>query len=90
MKAVLALLAAALAMGGCATSPETDRQLGSSLRQLRAAQVLAPGAGQRAAVVAGIDAEAARSIYDNYQRSYRSPERTVNNGSTVGAGIGSR
>jgi type IV pilus biogenesis protein CpaD/CtpE len=77
---------ACLALSGCtATTPQVDRNLGSSLRLLQAQQVAVPEAGLQPQSVAGLDGKAAKSGYDQYLRSYRAPEPTTN---TFSIGIG--
>lgn len=82
-------IAAALAVAGllsaCATSPRLDRQFGERLRAVKAQQTLDPQAGRNTAPVTGMDAQAAKSAYDSYQRSFASPEQQ-NSGFTIGSG----
>lgn len=72
----LALLAAGL--GACAPTPRLDRQFGDSVRLARAQQTLHPRAGDNGDPVAGLDAQAAMSVHDAYQRSYAAPEQQRN------------
>lgn len=79
----LALLAAGL--GACSLTPRVDRQFGDSVRLARAQQTLNPQARYNRDPVSGLDAQAAKSVYDNYQRSYATPEQQQN-GFTIGLG----
>lgn len=84
------LLALALAtlLGGCAQTPRLDSQFGQSLQQLRRQQTLDPQAGQQRRNVSGMDADSAGAAYDNYVRSYRTPEKQ--NNFTIGTGGSTR
>ena len=80
------LLAAVLAtLAGCATSPRIDRQFGDSLRLAKVQQTMYPDAGRERRAVTGLDATAAQSAYDSYQRSFASPEQSSNS-LTIGVG----
>jgi type IV pilus biogenesis protein CpaD/CtpE len=81
---VLLMLALAC-LGGCAQTPRVDQQFGSSVRLALAQQTLNPQARNNRSPVNGLDAQAAKSVYDNYQRSYASPEQQQNN-FTIGVG----
>ncbi|MYN30743.1 pilus assembly protein [Duganella levis] len=81
---VLLVLAAAC-VGGCALSPRVDQQFGSSVKLALAQQTLNPQARDNRSPVNGLDAQAAKSAYDNYQRSYASPEQQQN-AFTIGVG----
>jgi len=90
--AIAALAATAIAaasLGGCAMSPRLDRQFGSSVRFAQSQQTLNPQAKNNRDPVGGMDAAAARSAYDNYQRSFAAPE-AQSTGFSLGAGAGSR
>lgn len=81
------LLAASLTLllGGCAQSPHLDSAFGDSVRLVKAQQTLNPDAARHRAPVMGLDGPAARSAYDNYQRSFASPE-PQSNGFTISSG----
>lgn len=65
------LLLAALA--GCASrSPRLDQQFGTAARTSVQQQILHPGVPASQSV-AGMDGAAAKSAYDNYQKSFREP-----------------
>ena len=71
-----AVLACALAAALCAcrsTTPRLDREFGQAVRLATAQQVLDPAAARNARAPAGIDGQAAKSAYDNYQKSFREP-----------------
>lgn len=70
----LAGLVAMLALAGCSLSPHYDRQFGSSVQQALAQQTLNPQAGSNRSPVSGMDGKAAESVYENYQKSFRTPE----------------
>ena len=80
-------LLAAAALAGCALTPRFDRDFGQSVRQATAAQTLDPQAGRTPRPVTGIDGASAALIYDNYQKSYRTPE---SQGSSLTTGSGMR
>jgi hypothetical protein len=82
---IAAALAVAGLLGACATSPRLDRQFGDRLRQVKAQQTLDPQAGRNTAPVNGMDAPAAKSAYDSYQRSFATPDQQ-NSGFTIGSG----
>jgi hypothetical protein len=73
---MLSLLAASLA--ACSLSPRIDRQFGSSVKLALAQQTLNPQARNNRSPVNGMDAQAAKSAYDSYQRSYAQPEQLQN------------
>jgi hypothetical protein len=73
---LLTLLAASL--GACSMTPRVDRQFGSSVKLALAQQTLNPQARNNRDPVTGLDAQAAKSVYDNYQRSYATPEQQQN------------
>lgn len=73
------LLACALAVSsiGCASrTPYLDAQFGQAVQRLKAQQTLNPQAATNADPGVGVDAQAAKSGYDVYQKSYRAPEPT--------------
>lgn len=66
-----ALLLAALA--GCASpTPRLDQQFGIAARSTMQQQILHPGVPASQSV-AGLDGQAAKSAYDNYQKSFKEP-----------------
>lgn len=80
--AVLMVLGLASCM---APAPWVDAHLGEAVTDMRNAQVLNPTAGQRTTVPAGIDGNAARDAYENYQKSFKAPEKN-NNSFSIGVG----
>jgi hypothetical protein len=75
---LLAVIAMAASLGACSLTPQVDRNFGSSVRLALAQQTLNPQARDNRSPVNGLDAQAAKSAYDNYQRSYASPEQQQN------------
>jgi hypothetical protein len=66
-----AMLLASLA--GCASNtPHLDSQFGVAARSTLQQQILHPGVPASQAV-AGVDGQAAKSAYDNYQKSFKDP-----------------
>ncbi|HEY0589849.1 MAG TPA: hypothetical protein VGD52_27225 [Pseudoduganella sp.] len=61
-----------------APTPHVDRNLGMAATDLRTAQVLNPGADRNTKVPGGIDGVAAKSGYDQYQKSFKAPEKNAN------------
>lgn len=60
-------------LAGCASqSPRLDQQFGVAARTNVAQQVLHPGVPASQSV-AGMDGDAAKSAYDNYQKSFKDP-----------------
>ena len=81
-----AVLALALAAGGCAsTSPRYDAQFGDSVRSTMASQVVDPAAVLNANPVIGLDGSAARAAHANYESSFRRPS-TAEPSLTTGQG----
>lgn len=80
---LLAPCALAALLGACSLSPRIDRDFGSSLHQAQAQQTLNPGAKHNQSPVNGLDAQAAKAAYDNYQKSFAQPE-AQSNGFTLG------
>lgn len=75
-----------LTLAAClAPAPYVDRDLGKTMTDMRHAQYINPGADRNMAVPAGMDATAAKSAYDQYQKSFKAPEK---NGSTFLIGVG--
>ena len=83
----LAGLAATLTLTGCSLSPRYDQQFGASVHQALAQQTLNPQAASNRAPVTGMDGKAAESVYENYQKSFRTPEA---HSSALGTGAGMR
>ncbi|SHG50467.1 hypothetical protein [Massilia sp. CF038] len=68
------LACAALLLAGCASqTPNLDQQFGSAVHSLNQQQVLNPAAPV-SPLVTGIDGKAAKSAYDNYQKSFKDPQ----------------
>ncbi len=82
---IAAALAIAGLLGACANSPRLDRQFGDRLREVKALQTLDPQAGNNTTPVTGMDAQAAKSAYDSYQRSFATPDQQ-SSGFTIGSG----
>lgn len=69
----MTLLVLLAALAGCASrSPHNDRQFGVAARTSVQQQILHPGVPSSQSV-AGMDGAAAKSAYDNYQKSYKDP-----------------
>jgi len=82
--AAIALLP--LTLAACmAPTPYVDRDLGKSMTDMRHAQYINPSADRNTTAPAGMDATAAKSGYDQYQKSFKAPERN-NNTFTIGIG----
>lgn len=76
MKATIAITSVclcALAAGCASQTPQLDRQFGSAARAAATQQVLNP-ATPATALMLGMDGKAAKSAYDNYQKSYKDPQ----------------
>jgi len=67
------LCAAALAAGCASPTPHLDQQFGSAARAAARQQVLNP-ATPATPLITGLDGKAAKSAYDNYQKSYKDPQ----------------
>ena len=64
-----------LAVSGCvSTTPNLDSQFGKSVNLIKAQQTINPEASRNTNPVTGIDGKAAKSGYDEYQKSYKAPE----------------
>lgn len=62
------------AVTGCAsTTPVADRHFGEAINMMKAQQTLNPGAALNTDPVKGIDGQAAKSAYDQYQKSFKEP-----------------
>jgi hypothetical protein len=67
-------LAVSVAVTGCvSTTPNLDRHFGEAVSFLKAQQTLYPAASGNTDPVNGMDGKAAKSAYDEYQKSYRAP-----------------
>lgn len=86
----LLAMTSAVLLGGCAQSPRLDREFGDSVRLVKAQQTLNPDAARQRAPVMGLDGPAARSAYDNYQRSFAAPESQANGFTISSGGVTSR
>jgi hypothetical protein len=77
-----------LGVTGCASkTPGLDRNFGEAVTMIKAHQTLSPGAAQNTDPVKGIDGQAAKSAYDEYQKSFKSPVPQPN-AFTIGVGAG--
>ncbi len=75
-----------LILAGCvSTTPNLDRDFGAAVRLLYAQQTLNPDASRNTDSVAGIDGKAAKGAYDEYLKSYATPE-PQQNVFTIGVG----
>ncbi|MFT5642666.1 MAG: outer membrane murein-binding lipoprotein Lpp [Janthinobacterium sp.] len=64
-----------LVLAGCAsTTPNLDQHFGSSLKLIKAQQILNMQAAYNVNPVQGLDGMAAKSAYDAYQKSYKSAQ----------------
>ncbi|AKU20352.1 hypothetical protein [Massilia sp. NR 4-1] len=67
------------ALAACRTpTPNLDRHFGESVSLLQAQQILDPSAGSRLEGPPGIDGKAAKSAYDQYQKSFKAAEPRQN------------
>lgn len=73
------------ALCGCAT--DNGARMGRSVNLIMAQQTLNPQAALNSDPVTGMDGKAAKSAYDAYQKSFRSPEPKPNV-FTIGVGGG--
>ncbi|UTY58810.1 pilus assembly protein [Massilia sp. erpn] len=63
------------ALAACrSTTPNLDAHFGESVSLLQAQQILDPSASNRLAGPDGMDGVAAKSGYDQYQKSFKAPE----------------
>lgn len=77
-----------LALTGCAsTTPSLDRQFGQAVNLMKAQQTLNPHAALNPDPVNGVDGKAAKSAYDEYQKSFKVKEPQPN-AFTIGIGGG--
>lgn len=87
-KRVGLLCGLALLAGGCVQrAPFLEGQMGQSLSLIKAQQTLNPEASRNTDPVVGMDSKAAKSGYDRYQKSFRTPEPQPN-AFTIGIGGG--
>ena len=83
-----ALLSVLLAVAGCkATTPRFDSQFGNAVSLLNAQQAINPAAALNRDPVSGMDGRAARSAYEQYQKSYSAPEKQAD---AFSIGLGGR
>lgn len=74
-KATATLLALSATLAGCAsTSPQFDRNFGTSVRASIASQVSDSAAASNANPVMGIDGGAARAARQQYEHSFAQPK----------------
>ena len=87
MKTILGAASAAVLLGACASNtPYLDSQFGLATRMAQAQQTISPqGVGGNPGV--GVDGKAAKSGYDQYQKTYRAPEPQTQ-AFTIGLGTG--
>jgi hypothetical protein len=78
-----------LASGCVQRAPVLDNQFGQSLTLIKAQQTLNPEASRNTDPVAGMDGKAAKSGYDNYQKSFRTQEPPTG-AFTIGIGTAGR
>lgn len=72
------------ALAGCAT-PGNGPHLGQSVNLMMAQQTMDPQAALNTNPVKGLDGKAAKSAYDAYQKSFKTPE-PQSNSFTIGVG----
>ena len=73
--ALIGVIAILISVTGCASrTPYLDSHFGEAVNMLKAQQVLNPQASNNSDSVKGIDARAAKSAYDAYQKSFSTPE----------------
>lgn len=84
LKLVPALLL--LGLAGCAntTTPHYDQRIGEAVRTAVAQQTINPDAASKPDSGKGLDGKAAVQTMENYDKSFRTPEKT-----TLGVGVGS-
>ena len=78
-----------LAVAGCASGTAVERHFGEAVRLATARQTLNPRAALNPDPVRGIDGQAAKSAYDQYQKSFKAPEPQPN-AFTIGIAGGQR
>ena len=68
-----------LSLAACTSpAPHADAVLGQSLMDMKHAQLLNPGADRNMAVPAGLPSSTAKLGYDQYVKSFRTPEKPTN------------
>ena len=84
--ALTSLIAILISVTGCASrTPYLDSHFGEAVNMLKAQQVLNPQASNNPDPVKGMDARAAKSAYDAYQKSFSAPE-PQSSAFTIGVG----
>lgn len=84
----LFLVVLAAATSSCVSrTPYLEHQLGNTFNQLKAQQTINPRPASASNPGTGVDAQAAKSGYDAYQKSYRAPEPQPS-AFTIGVGGG--
>ena len=64
-----------LAVTGCvSTTPHLDSHFGEVVNLVKMQQTIDPEASRNTDPVNGMDGKAAKSAYDNYQQSYKTPQ----------------
>jgi len=80
--------AAVVLISGCVQrSPRLDTHFGTAVPVIKAQQILRPGTATDADPGVGVDGKAAKSGYDEYQKSYSAPAAPANVFS-IGVGAG--
>lgn len=79
-RGALFLMAPLLALqGACSsTTPQYDARFGEAVRHNRQAQVLYRASGDATAEPAALDAASARSAYQRYRDSFKTPPPVIN------------
>jgi predicted component of type VI protein secretion system len=62
-----------LTVAGCVNTSPVDRHFGEAINMIKAQQTLNPTAALNANPVTGIDGQAAKSAYDQYQKTFKTP-----------------
>lgn len=76
----------ALGLAACtAPTPHLDAHIGEAVADMRHAQVMNPAAGQKTAAPTGTEASTAKLSYEQYQKTFKTPERS-NNSFVIGIG----
>ena len=69
------VLCVLLAVTGCvSTTPHLDSHFGEVVNLVKMQQTIDPEASRNTDPVNGMDGKAAKSAYDNYQQSYKTPQ----------------
>jgi len=82
---LVAAITVALALGGCANTPNLDAKFGDSVRLARAQQTLNQQAGRVPRPVNGMDGPSASAAYQNYQQSFTTKD-SQSDAFTIGVG----